>query len=117
MRSRSNSASAPFELGQCPEDVKNQLAATGRGVDLLLEGAEADASLLQLPDRLDQMREGAAESVQPPDNESVARAQVPERLGQTRPVGDRARDGVGVELSAAGRRQGVLLEREDLVKG
>jgi hypothetical protein len=88
----------PLELCERSEDVEDELAATGRGVGLLLQGAEADASLLQLFDRVDEVGEGAAESVQPPDNESVARAQVRERLGQTRPVGDRARDGVGVEL-------------------
>jgi len=45
-----------LKLGQCPKDVKDELAATGGGVDLLLQGTEADAPLLQLPDGVDQMR-------------------------------------------------------------
>src|SRR4051812_17611966 len=47
----------PLKLRQGAEDVEHQLAATGRGVDLLLQGPEAHASRLELPDGLDQMRE------------------------------------------------------------
>jgi hypothetical protein len=53
----------PFKLGECSEDVEHQLPSTGGGVDLLLQGPEANASLLQLPNRLDEMRQGAAEPV------------------------------------------------------
>src|SRR3954452_673046 len=56
----------PLELGQCAEDVEDQFPTAGGGVDLFLEGAEANAPLLQLPDSLDQMRQRAAEPVQPP---------------------------------------------------
>src|SRR4051812_2401630 len=107
----------PLELGQCAEDVKNQLAAAGRGIDLLLQGAEANPALLQLFDRVDEVGEGAAEPVQPPDDERVTRSEVRERLGQTRPVGDRARDSIGVDVFAASNSECVLLERESLVKG
>src|SRR3954470_11405345 len=66
----------PLELCQGPEDMEHELAATGRGVDLLLERPEADALLLQLSHGLDQMGEGATQPVQPPDHEGVARSQV-----------------------------------------
>src|SRR5512135_231284 len=53
----------PLKLGQRAEDVEDQLAAAGGGVDLLLQGLETDAPLAQGPYDLDQMLEGAAESV------------------------------------------------------
>jgi hypothetical protein len=64
MRSRSNSA----RLG---EDVEDELAAGGGGVDRLLEAAEPDAALSQAGDGVDQMSEGAAEPVQFPDHQGV----------------------------------------------
>ena len=36
----------PFKLGQSPEDVEDELAARGRGVDLLREALEADLFLV-----------------------------------------------------------------------
>jgi len=39
-----------LELSERPEDVEHELAAAGRGVDLFLQGPEANASLLQLFD-------------------------------------------------------------------
>src|SRR3954470_5814421 len=71
----------PLELSQRPEDVKDELAATGRGVDVLLKGAKAHTPLLQLPDGLDEMRQGAAEPVESPHHERVARAKVGRALG------------------------------------
>jgi hypothetical protein len=53
----------PFKLGQRPEDMEDKLPATGRRVDLLLQGPEANAPLLELSDGLDQMRQGAAKPI------------------------------------------------------
>ena len=63
-----------FELGQRPEDVEDELAAAGGGVDLLLQGLEADAPLLKQGDGVDEVAQGAAKSIQPPDDQGVAGA-------------------------------------------
>src|SRR3954468_24767851 len=47
----------PLELSERAEDMEDQFAPAGRGVDLLLEGAEADAPSLQVGDRLNEMRQ------------------------------------------------------------
>src|SRR3954463_10952832 len=61
----------PLELGQGREDVEDQLPAAGRRVDALLEAAEADLPLLELPDGLDQVPEAPAQAVELPDHEGV----------------------------------------------
>jgi hypothetical protein len=63
------------------------------------------------------MRQGAAKPVQALHDEGVATAQVRERLREAWPMGYGAGDRVGVDLVAAGLRQGVLLEGKSLVKG
>src|SRR3954467_1736166 len=107
----------PLELCQCPKDVKDKLAPAGRGVDLLLERSEAHAPVWELPDSLEEMGEGAAEPVQTPDDQGVARTQMGECLSEARAVRDGSGDRVGVDVFAAGRRQRVLLECKGLVKG
>src|SRR4051794_7141578 len=97
--------------------MKDQLAAAGRGVDLFLQGPEANAPFLQLLDGLDEVLEGAAQPVQPPDNQGVVCTQMGECLSEARAVRDGSGDRVGVDVLAAGRCQGVLLEGEGLIKG
>jgi hypothetical protein len=107
----------PFKLRQRPEDVEHQLAAAGGGVDLLLQALEVDALTLEVPDRLDEVLKGSAKPIQPPDDQRVAFAQLPQSVTQTWPVRLRTGGLVSEDLLAAGRREGVLLERQGLVKG
>jgi hypothetical protein len=58
-----------FELGQGREDMKDELAGGGGGVDRLLEAAEPDPALSQPRDGVDQMPQGAAEPIEPPPPE------------------------------------------------
>ena len=53
-----------FELGQGREDVEDELATGGGGVDRLLEAAKADAAVGQAGDGVDQVPQGAAEPVE-----------------------------------------------------
>ena len=107
----------PLELGQGSEDVEDELPAAGGGVQLLLQRLDVHTPALKVPDGVDEVSEGTAEPVQPPDDKGVACSQVGECLRQPRPIRNRAGDRVGIELFAAGRRQGVLLESKGLVKG
>src|SRR3954469_3779677 len=69
-----------LELRKGAEDVKDELPAAGRGVDLLGGALEADALAVKLRDRLDQMREGAAKAIQAPAHQRVPVPQVREGL-------------------------------------
>src|SRR3954447_13251246 len=44
-----------LELRQGPENMEDELASTARGVDLLLERAQANATLRELGDGIDEM--------------------------------------------------------------
>jgi hypothetical protein len=76
-----------FELGQGGEDVEDELAAGGGGVDRFLEAAEPDAAVGQAGDGVDQVPQRAAEAVQFPDHEGVAGAQLVQELGEGGAVG------------------------------
>jgi hypothetical protein len=65
-----------FELGQGREDVEDELAAGGGGVDRLLEAAEPDPAVGQAADGVDQVPQRAAEAVQLPDDQGVAGSQL-----------------------------------------
>jgi hypothetical protein len=60
-----------FELGERAENMEDKLATRGRGVDLLGEGAEADATLRQRGDDVDQVLQGATQTIEPPDHQCV----------------------------------------------
>src|SRR5690625_3946223 len=53
-----------FELGEGTENVEDQFAAGGCGVQVLLEAAEADAFVAEIFDCFDQVFEAAAEPVE-----------------------------------------------------
>jgi hypothetical protein len=55
----------PLELGQCPEDMEDELPAGGRGVDGLLQAPEADPAFAQVGDGGDEMLECSAKPVSP----------------------------------------------------
>jgi hypothetical protein len=65
---------APLELGQGGEDVEDQLATAGGGVDLLGEALEADPSFLKSRHRLDQVRGRSCEKIHLPDDDGVPAA-------------------------------------------
>jgi hypothetical protein len=107
IRPRSNSASAA---------KKDELAAGRRAVDHLGEAPDSDASLLQVADDLDQMGDGAPEPVQAPNSKDILRADVGERLRQSRPVNTGARKLVAEDSLAPGSLQGVDLQVEQLIR-
>src|SRR6266851_5033234 len=60
-----------LKLGRRAEDVEDQLAARRRGIDILLQAAEANVATLKLGDGVDQMPQRASQPVQFPDHERV----------------------------------------------
>ncbi len=90
--------------------MEDQLVAAGGGVDLLLQGLEADAPLLEQRDGVDEVSERAAQPVEPSDDEGVAGAQEAKCLVQPRTHDLVAAGGVGEQAFTAGLSQGVLSE-------
>jgi hypothetical protein len=80
-------------------------------------GGGAHAALGQAGDGVDQVTKGAAEAVQFPDDQGVARPQLVQDLLKDGPVGAGAASGLGEHSVAAGALQGVDLEVWLLVGG
>ena len=72
----------PFKLSQRSKDVKDQFSSGCGGVDILGDALEADVSVVQAGDGLDEMVEGTAEPVEPPDDQGVALPDVVEGFVQ-----------------------------------
>lgn len=75
-----------LELAQRTEHMEDEPSARRGGVDVFSQRAEADAPCFQLADRLNQVRQGAAKPIQPPDDQHIAIAQISQRIGQAGPV-------------------------------
>jgi hypothetical protein len=106
-----------FELGQGGEDVEDKLAAGGGGVNRLLETSEPDAAVSESGDGVNQMAQGPAQSVEFPDDQGVAGAQLVQDLLEGGAVGAGAAGGLGEHPVAASVLQGVDLELGVLVGG
>lgn len=63
------------ELRQRRKDVEDESAAGGGGVQVLVQRGEADASLTQLGDHVDEVLETASVAVERGDHERVARVE------------------------------------------
>ena len=63
------------ELRQRRKDVEDESAAGGGGVQVLVQRGEADASLTQLGDHVDEVLETATVAVERGDHERVARVE------------------------------------------
>jgi hypothetical protein len=106
-----------FELGEGGEDVEDEFAAGGGGVDRLLEAAEPDAAVGEAGDGVDQVPQGAAEAVEFPDDQGVARRRLVQDLLEDGAVAAGAIGGLGEHPAAASRREGVDLALGLLVAG
>ena len=74
-----------LELGKRAHHVKDELSLGGRRVDAFGQRPEPYAPLAQTVDESDQVREGPAQPVEPPDHQHVAGRQRGEGLVQTWP--------------------------------
>lgn len=72
---------------------------------------------LESTDGVNEVAEGAAQPVQPPDNERIAWSHVGECLVKSGSVGHRAADGIGEDFTTACSSEGVFLQVEGLVCG
>jgi hypothetical protein len=84
----------PFKLSQCAKDIENQPAAAGGGgggggggVNTFLQAFKADSSLLQVCNSSNQVWEGTAKPIQPPDNQRITTAKMGEGICESRVSG------------------------------
>jgi len=76
----------PLVLCQRAEKIEHEHPLRRGGVHLLRQGAKADAALLQVRDDPDEMGKGAAQPVQLPDEQHIAKAEVRQTRLQAQPV-------------------------------
>jgi hypothetical protein len=81
--------------------VEDELPPGGGGVDLLRDALKANLPVVQLCDALNEVFEGAAEAIQFPDNQGVARPNVRNRFCQAFALGPCAGGGIGEDFGAA----------------
>src|SRR5690606_20356930 len=101
---------AVLELGQGTENVEHQSAASTGGVDGLGQGAEPDATLLQVIDDLDQILQRAGQAVELPYHQCVALAHGPQACDQLRAFPGGTGSLFVEDLLAAGGDQRIRLE-------
>ena len=99
----------PFKLSKRSKDVKDQFSSGCGGVDILGDALEAGVSVVQAGDGLDEVVEGSAEAVEPPDDQGVAVPDVVEGFVQPGALCLCSACGVGEDLGAAYLLQGILL--------
>lgn len=88
-----------FELGQCAEDVEDELPHRTCRVDRSLKRAESHLPLAESLNLCDELFEAAAEPMEAPDDEGVAGTSVSMCLLQTGPFRFASRNLVGEVLS------------------
>jgi hypothetical protein len=95
--------------------MKDEFATWRAGVDVLRHAVEADTALVQVRQRLDEVLEGPAETVQAPDNERVPLAQVVKRIDKAWSLRLGSGGNIAVEPRATRLVEGVFLQVERLL--
>lgn len=103
-----------LEFGDGSEDVEDEFAAGGGGVDGFGEGPELDAGVSEFCHGPDEVGEGAAEPVEAPDHDDVAGAGEAAEGFELGAVIESAGGAVGEDPLAAGGGEGVGLKRRVL---
>jgi hypothetical protein len=84
--------------------VEDELAAARAGVELLLQASKVHTLLLQPRHGLDEVGEGTAQPVQPPDDESVTGTDVPEGFREVWTICTSSRRRIGEDAIATAPR-------------
>jgi hypothetical protein len=97
--------------------VKDEPAGGAPCVDRLGQGPELDAAVGQALGEIQQVVEGAAQAVEPPDCQDIARTDELERFIEAGALSFDARDRIGEDLLASGRLERIVLEGVMLIGG
>src|SRR3954470_10808247 len=95
--------------------MKDQLPATGCGVNAFLQAFKPDASLLKISDRVNQVSQGSSQPVKPPDHQGVTWSQVGKCFLKPRPAVFCPADSISKDLLASCFLKGITLQIEVLI--
>ena len=101
---------AMFELGQRAENVKHQSAAGTGGVNRLGQGPKADAPPIEVVNDVDQILQGAGQSIELPDQEGIALSEAAHTGSQFGPISKLAGDLLMEDLLAPAACEGIQLK-------
>ncbi len=101
-----------FVLGQRPKHTQEERPLRGGGIHLLGQGAKRHALRLEGGNNVQEMRQGATEPVQFPDDQAIARPHVGERLRKSGAIIPRPAGLIFTQMTRidASGEQGVALE-------
>jgi len=105
----------PFEFRYRAHQVKDEATPRRRRVDVLRKRDEADVTLAELLDHVDQVGQRPAQPVETPDHEHVTRATPRKGLVEARPTARGAGDLIGEDVHAPGAGERPPLEVEVLI--
>ena len=97
--------------------MENEFPAACCGINLLGQTLKADIPAMKLGNPLNEVFEGAAKPVKPPDNEGIPVPDVVERFSKPLALRLYATYRIGEDFQAAGRSERVLLEMQVLFGG
>src|SRR4051812_43565395 len=97
--------------------MKNKLPAACCCINVFGETFEADALRVEFANRLDEMLEGSAKPIQPPDRDRIPCTDVGNRLLEPFTLRLRPACGVSEDFGAAGFLERVQLEIQGLICG
>ena len=97
--------------------MEDQATAGGGGVDVFMQGSKFDAAVLQFGELIDEVPDGAAESVESPDHQGVAGAELVEEFVEFWSGLECTGGGVGEYSIAPGRGECIVLELCVLIPG
>ncbi len=97
--------------------MKDKLAAAGRRINVLSEASKADALLVKCGDGVDEVFEGAAKSIQPPDNQHITLTRKVHGFSQAGPGRGGATGSIGKDTRTASGGQCIALQGKRLFGG
>ena len=74
-----------LEFSEGTEDMEDEFATWGGGIDVFSEAAKSNVALLKFAHHLNEMVEGATQSIQLPDDEDITAASKLQCLCQSWP--------------------------------
>ena len=97
--------------------MEDEFPAACRGINLLGETFKADIPVVKLGNPFNEIFEGSAKPVKPPDHEGIPVPDVGECLSQAFALGFGAADGIREDFQTAGSIESVLLKMQVLFSG
>ena len=97
-------------LSQSAQYLEHELPAGRSRVNRVLQGYQVQLAAAKVFDHLNQVLGGAAQPVEPPDDDGVAGSSIDQQFLPNGLVGLRPRDGIGEQVLAIGLAQSIELQ-------